>query len=193
MPAGGERSRPATSPAFRCTTGPSPSCAWRQGNGTTPLAEAQAGLGLVEETPRSRSETCSPTRSAPTSRFTEASSSAAQAAVDEARRRLVAGPLEIGFEWMSWIDALLLEAQGRPAEALAVLEETWDLIAPVRYLQATSRAMGPDLVRMALAAGDHQRAVGRHRGTRAQRARAADTLTARGLALRCRGLLEERP
>ena len=68
--------------------------------------------------------------------------------------------------------------------------ETWDLIAPVRYLQATARAMGPDLVRMAKAAGDHQRAASvteelEHSGPR------AGTPTARGLALRCRGLLDD--
>ena len=62
----------------------------------------------------------------------------------------MAGPLEIGFEWMTWIDALLLETQGQQAEALSILVQAWDLNAPLRYLQATSRAMGPDLVRLAL-------------------------------------------
>ena len=80
-------------------------------------------------------------------------------AVHQAQRSLVAGPLEIGFDWMSWIGALLLETQGQPAAALAMLSEAWDLIAPLRYVQAASRAMGPDLVRMALSAGDQQRAL----------------------------------
>ena len=51
--------------------------------------------------------------------------------------------------------------------------------------------MGPDLVRMANAAGDHRaRRVG-HRGARAQRSPGAAPRTAKGLALRCRGLLDD--
>ena len=116
--------------------------------------------------------------------------SLAQAAVDEARRRLVAGPVEIGFEWMTWIGALLLEQRGERAQALASLETAWDLIAPVRYLQVASRAMGPDLVRMALAAGDRQRASSVTEELEHSAGR-SPTPTARGLALRCRGLLDD--
>ena len=112
--------------------------------------------------------------------------------MDEAHRSLVAGPLEIGFDWMSWIGALLLETQGQPAAALAMLSQTWDLIAPLRYLQATSRAMGPDLVRMALSAGDQQRAWSVTEELE-RSARRSPTPTARGLALRCRGLLANDP
>ena len=112
--------------------------------------------------------------------------------MDEAHRSLVAGPLEIGFEWMSWIGALLLETQGQPAAALAMLSEAWDLIAPLRYLQAASRAMGPDLVRMALSAGDQQRALS-VTDELERSAQRSPTPTARGLALRCRGLLADDP
>ena len=81
------------------------------------LAEAQAGLGLIEDNGH-QSATCSPTPSAPTSPSTAAICILARSAVHEAHRSLVAGPLEIGFEWMSWIDALLLETQGRPGHEL---------------------------------------------------------------------------
>jgi DNA-binding CsgD family transcriptional regulator len=102
----------------------------------------------------------------------------------------VAGPVEIGFEWMGWIGALLLEAQGRKPQALHELGQTWDLIAPVRYVQATARAMGPDLVRMATEAGDHQRAASVTEELERSGPRAG-TPTAKGLALRCRGLLDD--
>ena len=112
--------------------------------------------------------------------------------MDAARRSLVAGPLEIGFEWMTWIEALLHESEGRPTEALSSLAEVWDLIAPVRYLQIASRAMGPDLVRMAVAAGDRQRAVAVTEELERERRRGGSP-TARGIALRCRGLLDDDP
>ena len=50
-----------------------------------------------------------------------------------------------------------------------MLEQTWDLIAPLRYLQATSRAMGPDLVRMALVRRRPAAGPVGHRRARAQR------------------------
>jgi tetratricopeptide (TPR) repeat protein len=117
------------------------------------LTEAQAGLGLIDETGNQVGDVFANAVCAHIA-FHRSEPTLAQAAVDEARRRLVAGPVEIGFEWMSWVGALLLEAQGERARALANLETAWDLIAPVRYLQAAARPMGPDLVRLALAAGD---------------------------------------
>ena len=106
------------------------------------LAEAQAGLGLIEEPSSHIGDVFAHALCAHVA-FHRGDLILAQSAVDEAHRSLVAGPLEIGFDWMSWIGALLLETQGQPAAALAMLTETWDLIAPLRYLQATSRAMGP--------------------------------------------------
>ena len=68
----------------------------------------------------------------------------------------------------------------------------WELIAPVRYLQIASRAMGPDLVRMAVAAGDRQRAVAVTEELEESAPRCGSP-TARGIALRCRGLLDDDP
>ncbi len=155
------------------------------------LAEAQAGLGLVEENANHVGEVFANAICA-TVAFHRGDPILAQSAVHEPHRSLVAGPLEIGFEWMTWIDALLLETQGQPAQALSILEQAWDLNAPLRYLQATSRAMGPDLVRMALSAGDHQRALS-VTDELERSAQRAHTPTARGLALRCRGLLTDDP
>jgi DNA-binding NarL/FixJ family response regulator len=155
------------------------------------VAEAQAGLGLIEENANRVGDVFAYALCAHVA-LHRGDPSAAQSAVKEARRSLVAGPLEIGFEWMTWIDALLLETLGQPAQALSILEQAWDLIAPLRYLQAMSRAMGPDLVRMALSAGDQQRAVSVTEELE-RSARRSPAPTARGLALRCRGLVDHDP
>ena len=60
-----------------------------------------------------------------------------------AGRSLVAGPFEIGFEWMTSIAALLGRVEGRPSDALSSLAEVWDVIAPVRYLQDRVRRWVP--------------------------------------------------
>jgi DNA-binding CsgD family transcriptional regulator len=155
------------------------------------VAEAQAGLGLIEQTVSQVGDVFANAICAHVA-FHRGESTLADGAVQEARRRLVAGPLEIGFDWMTWIEALLLEAQGRSVEALSVLAQTWDLIAPLRFLQAASRPMGPDLVRMALAAGDRVRAASVTEELERDAVR-SHTQTARGLALRCRGLLDNAP
>jgi DNA-binding CsgD family transcriptional regulator/tetratricopeptide (TPR) repeat protein len=155
------------------------------------VAEAQAGLGLVEETVNQVGDVFAHAICAHVA-FHRGESTLAIGAVQKARRRLVAGPLEIGYEWMSWIEALLLEAQGRSVEALSVLATTWDLIAPLRFLQAGSRPMGPDLVRMALASGDRLRAASVTEELERDAVR-SHTVTAQGLALRCRGLLDNAP
>ena len=115
---GGAPRRPAASGTtgnvsrLPLTTGRSPSCGWAAATGTTPLAEAQAGLGLIGDTEFQVGDVFAHAICAHVA-LHRGELGAAQAAVDEARRRLVAGPVEIGYEWMSWIGALLLEAQGR--------------------------------------------------------------------------------
>jgi DNA-binding CsgD family transcriptional regulator/tetratricopeptide (TPR) repeat protein len=155
------------------------------------VAEAQAGLSLIEENANHVGDVFAHAICAHVA-LHRGDRVLAQSALDEARRSLVAGPVEIGFDWMSWIAALLLEVQDQPAEALATLAETWDLCAPVRYLQASSRAMGPDLVRMALSAGDRGCALSVTEELE-RSARRSPTPTTRGLALRCRGLLDNDP
>ena len=155
------------------------------------LAEAQAGLGLIEENATQVGDVFANALHAHVA-LHRGNPNGARAAVDEARRSLVAGSVEIGFEWMTWIDALLLEALGQSGQALSILEEAWDLSAPLRYLQATSRTIGPDLVRMALSAGNHERALS-VTDELERNARHSPTPTARGLALRCRGLLSGDP
>ncbi|HYZ37694.1 MAG TPA: BREX system ATP-binding domain-containing protein, partial [Pseudonocardiaceae bacterium] len=58
------------------------------------------------------------------------------------------------LEWGLWIQALLCEARGDSARALAMLTEAWELGAALRFC-LSYRFVGPDLVRLAVAAGHH--------------------------------------
>jgi DNA-binding CsgD family transcriptional regulator/tetratricopeptide (TPR) repeat protein len=155
------------------------------------LAEVEAGLGLIEDNANHVGDVFAHALRAPVA-LHRGHPVLARAALDEAGRSVVAGPVEIGYEWMRWIDALLLETDGRPAQALSVLEHVWDSVEPVRYIQASSRAMGPDLVRLALQEGNHPRALEVTEELESS-ARKSPTATARGLALRCRGLIAHDP
>jgi len=87
--------------------------------------------------------------------------------------------------WALWAGALLLEANGATAKASAALTEVWDQCARPG-LAIEYPALGPDLLRLALAVGDRARAR--------QVAAAVADLAARndipwltGTALRCQG------
>ena len=89
-------------------------------------------------------------------------------------------------DWWAWAQALLLEADGERADALETLSGCWDRCAR-RGAALEYPVIGPDLVRLALAAGE---------AGRAREAAAAVTAVASrnevpwitGAALRCRGL-----
>ena len=90
-----------------------------------------------------------------------------------------------------WARALILEADGRADEAYAVLAGCWDWCAR-HSLAAEYRVLGPDLIRLALASGNPERA----RAVAAAVAGLAErnqvpSLT--GAALRCRGLARDDP
>jgi DNA-binding CsgD family transcriptional regulator len=93
--------------------------------------------------------------------------------------------------WAQWARALILEADGQQDEAYAVLAGCWDWCTR-RGLAAEYRVFGPDLTRLALAAGAPERA----RAVAAAVAELAGrnqvpTLT--GAALRCQGLANDDP
>ena len=88
--------------------------------------------------------------------------------------------------WSAWAQALLLEADGEGADALEMLSDCWDRCAR-SGLVVEYPVIGPDLVRLALAADD----VGRARDVAA----AVTGVASRnqvpwiaGAALRCQGL-----
>jgi len=95
------------------------------------------------------------------------------------------------LEWGLWIQALLCEARGDTGQARALLEDAWELAAPLRFF-LSYRFLGPDLVRLAVAAGDLERAaaVAQEVAEGAQRSGVAG---ATGAALRCQGLVDDDP
>jgi len=90
--------------------------------------------------------------------------------------------------WSLWARALLLEADGEQADALATLSDLWDRCVSCG-LAVEYPVLGPDLVRLALAAGEAGRARDVAAAVTGVASRnAVPWIT--GAALRCRGLAE---
>jgi DNA-binding CsgD family transcriptional regulator len=89
------------------------------------------------------------------------------------------------------VQALVLEADGRIAEAYATLVRAWDACTRLG-LFVEYRPLGPDLVRLALLVGDRDRA---RQVAAAVTALAAgnEVVTLTATAMRCRGLAENDP
>ena len=93
--------------------------------------------------------------------------------------------------WVAWPRALILEAGGEPGRALDTMAGLWDWCSGAG-LALEYPAIGADLVRLALAAGD----LGRARQASAAVAEVAagnDVAWMTGEALRCQGLIEDDP
>jgi DNA-binding CsgD family transcriptional regulator len=114
---------------------------------------------------------------------------AAEVLVGVAERALEERGPQNGADVVLWARALVLEARGATADAAALLAMEWDLTSSVRYFQSW-RSVAPDLVRLSLAAGDRDRAAAVTEDAEEGARRAADVPSARGAALRCRGLLD---
>ncbi len=93
-----------------------------------------------------------------------------------------------GAETAALARGLLAEARGDPAGALAALERAWDRDAALGIVYRR-RALGPDLVRLALAAGNRERANAVAAGVE-EAAALTSVPSLDGVALRCRGLIE---
>ncbi len=117
---------------------------------------------------------------------------AAERAVAAAERELEATGPQLGFDWLLWAHALVLEALGQPEASLATLGRAWEMCADGGWL-ATLPILGPDLVRLARGAGDSERAEQAASAVEAIAARNPSVATLAGAALRCRGLLEDNP
>ena len=98
------------------------------------------------------------------------------------------GP-SIGIDLLWWTRALLLEARGDLEAAYAAQEFAWEATASIRYF-LTWRLVAPDLVRLALASGDMERAREATESAEEGARRAGGIPSADGAALRCRALLE---
>jgi DNA-binding CsgD family transcriptional regulator len=90
--------------------------------------------------------------------------------------------------WAMWARACLLEAGGRVADAFALLDEYRDRGAQ-SGLTLESRAFGVDLVRLALASGDRERARNVAAAV-AEIAKHSEIPSLTGAALHCQGLVE---
>ena len=115
--------------------------------------------------------------------------SRAEEAADAAARDLARWGPGYLTTWAAWPRALIQEAGGETGQALATMTGAWDTCARLG-LALDYPAVGADLVRLALAAGD----IGRARDASA----AVTEVAARnevpwmtGAALRCQGLIED--
>jgi DNA-binding CsgD family transcriptional regulator len=97
----------------------------------------------------------------------------------------------LGADLVDWVRALVLDAQGDPAEARRSLGQSWERLEPVRYF-GTWASIGADLVRFHLRAGDRSGAA---KVTEAIEFGAAgcDAPSASGAALCCRAIVERDP
>lgn len=109
----------------------------------------------------------------------------------EAEIALASQGLTMDEVWTFWAKAALLVARGRADEALAVLAEGWDRFSSMG-LVVVYRLLGPDLTRLAIAAGDTTRAEN-VAGEVEEHARRAQVASATGAALQCRGLASDDP
>ncbi|HKE75809.1 MAG TPA: AAA family ATPase [Acidimicrobiales bacterium] len=94
-------------------------------------------------------------------------------------------------QWSAWAHALTLEADGRIADAFAVLARVWDESSETG-LVLEYRMAGVDLVRLALATGDRQRAADVTSAIERVAGR-NDVASLTGAALLCRGLADGDP
>ncbi len=97
----------------------------------------------------------------------------------------------LGLDVVEWVRAFILEAEGDPAGARRSLAAAWDRLEPLRY-GGNMRSIGPDLVRLHLAAGDRERATDVTMAIETGAA-GSDAVSATGAALCCRALLERDP
>jgi DNA-binding CsgD family transcriptional regulator len=116
---------------------------------------------------------------------------AAERELAEAERALAETGVQFGIDWMMWGRALLEEAQGNASSALSLLEGAWELDSALGIVSEYPR-LGPDLVRLAQAAGKVERARSVTEALEEVAGR-MEAATAHGAALRCRGLLENDP
>jgi DNA-binding CsgD family transcriptional regulator len=115
----------------------------------------------------------------------------AEEAAVGATRELTAGGPRYRSHWATWARTLLLEAGGATGEAFAVLAGVWDRCVRAG-LAVDYPVLGPDLIRLALAAGERARA-GQVAAAVAEVAARNDVRSMAGAALRCRGLVEGDP
>jgi DNA-binding CsgD family transcriptional regulator/tetratricopeptide (TPR) repeat protein len=94
------------------------------------------------------------------------------------------------FHWRLWARALLAEASGRLDEAVDEMWGLWEMCSSLG-LASEYPTMGPELVPLALAAGQRDRAAAAVTAMEAVAARNSGVPSIQGSAMRCRALLED--
>jgi len=152
------------------------------------IAELEASIKLAEETGETYSLVYAHGLLSRISLYRNDLNRAREAAA-AADRNLAGWGSGHSLTWVAWPRALILEAGGEPGQALATMAGLWDWCAS-SGLALEYPAIGADLVRLALAAGD----LGRARQASAAVAEVAsanDVAWMTGEALRCQGLIED--
>ena len=152
------------------------------------IAELEASIKLAEETGETYSLVYAHGLLSRISLYRNELNRAREAAA-AADRNLVGWGSGHSLTWVAWPRALILEAGGEPGQALTTMAGLWDWCAS-SGLALEYPAIGADLVRLALAAGD----LGRARDASAAVAEVAsgnDVAWMTGEALRCQGLIED--
>ncbi len=156
------------------------------------IAEAQAGLSFLDDmefTPFAAA--LFPRGLIAAIALYRGDAEAARFALTKAEEEFARSGPQLGVDAMLWAKAMLLDAQGDPAQARSVLDGAWDTYRMIGYHHA-HRWLAPDLVRLTSDAGDTARAesIVADLEDLATRARVH---TIEGVALRCRGLLKNDP
>ena len=154
------------------------------------MAEFEAALALTEETGERHSLVLTHIVTSLIALHRGDLRQAEEAAAGAERELAATGPRHRSH-WAMWARALLLEACGAVPEAFASLNCCWDLCARSGFA-IEYPVLGPDLVRLALAADEADRAAQVATAV-AEVAAGNDVPSLTGAALRCRGLVEGDP
>jgi DNA-binding CsgD family transcriptional regulator/tetratricopeptide (TPR) repeat protein len=151
------------------------------------VAEMQTGLELAEEIENPRGTLAAHALLALVAIHRDRLTTAAEH-LERSERRFEADGPDFGVLWMLLGRALLTEAQGDQQAAFASLVGVWESMSAVGS-RFHYRAVGPDLTRLALAAGE--RPVALEVADELERLAARERVASiRGAALHCRGLTE---
>lgn len=151
------------------------------------LADAKAGLALSDET---ETQVWAPWTRALIARI-QLHRDDVTAAEEELRaarsQQAQAGCTQFGQYWIDWTEALLREARGDRDAAAAILQAEWDRW-PADEPVGDHRETAADMVRLALANDDRNRAVNTTRAVEEAAARWSSP-SSEAMLLACRGLL----
>ena len=111
--------------------------------------------------------------------------------VAEAERMVAEKGPQAGMDLIGWTKALCIEATRDPARAFEAAIAGWQATMECRH--AFGRTTFPDLARLAVIAGDRERASEVTEAAEEGRRRAEEVPSAVGAAQRCRGILEDDP